>query len=263
MTAVAAPDQAPAASALQAAVAELDPISLDGVLNRAALQTRTDRKYFLPASAVPALFTDIGGEFAVLEIDGRTAAAYDSAYFDTPRLELFRAHRQRRRRRYKVRTRSYLDTHDCLLEVKCNSGRGDTIKRRIPYQLGDRAQLTAQGEEFISSTLEEVYGLEPPPLGRTLSTTYHRTTLVAKHAPVRVTCDTDLDFVGRDHTVATRRDYVLLETKTGPGPDPIAAALRRQRIRPVSVSKYCAAVAALVPDAISNPWRQVLRRYLL
>jgi hypothetical protein len=32
-------------------------------------------------------------------------------------------------------------------------------------------------------------------------------------------------------------------------------------IRPVSVSKYCVAVAALHPELPSNPWHQTLRRY--
>jgi hypothetical protein len=46
----------------------------------------------------------------VLEIDGARSFAYDSTYFDTPDLDAYLLAATRRRRRFKVRTRTYVDS---------------------------------------------------------------------------------------------------------------------------------------------------------
>ncbi|WP_230854391.1 VTC domain-containing protein [Arthrobacter terrae] len=79
----------------------------------------------------------LGKDFRALEIGPRRVFEYESVYFDTPELEQFRAHRQGRRRRYKVRTRTYVDSGLCMFEVKFKGQRGQTVKHRMPYQLQD------------------------------------------------------------------------------------------------------------------------------
>ena len=72
----------------------------------------------------------------VLEIDGpRAASRYRSVYFDTPDLDSYLAAARRRRRRFKIRIRSYLDSGRHFLEVKTR-GRaghhGQAPRRRTP-----------------------------------------------------------------------------------------------------------------------------------
>ena len=67
----------------------------------------------------------------MLDIDGRRVFGYESTYFDTPDCEQYRAHRQGRRRRYKVRSRSYVDTGLSMFEVKTKGLRGATVKHRM------------------------------------------------------------------------------------------------------------------------------------
>lgn len=45
------------------------------------------------------------------------------------------------------------------------------------------------------------------------------------------------------------------------GNDPVLTTLRRLGARPVSVSKYCAGVALLHPEAPRARWAQVLREH--
>ena len=70
----------------------------------------------------------------MLEIAGRRAFAYDTVYFDTGDLLTARAHVQRRRRRFKCRSRLYVDTEACAFELKTKGARGGTVKHRIAYR---------------------------------------------------------------------------------------------------------------------------------
>jgi hypothetical protein len=98
--------------------AALPAVALAELQETAALQTRVDRKYVLPLDALPGLLAALPDGTRRLVIDGRDAFGYESVYFDTPDLDAFRLAAGRRRRRYKVRTRTYCDTGGCWLEVK-------------------------------------------------------------------------------------------------------------------------------------------------
>ena len=104
------PAATPAEGAVAAAAATVEPIGLDELMALAELQTRVDRKYFVPADVFHRSIGELAGELQVLEIDGRRSFGYESVYFDTPRLDTYRAHLQRRRRRFKARTRTYTDS---------------------------------------------------------------------------------------------------------------------------------------------------------
>ncbi|MGH2389516.1 MAG: VTC domain-containing protein [Chloroflexota bacterium] len=102
-----------------AAVADqFAPISLEEANGRAALQTRVDCKYILPWPRFEAFATQLRVTHAVLAIDGRRVFGYDTLYFDTASLLTYRAHLQGRRKRFKARSRLYVDSGLCLFEVK-------------------------------------------------------------------------------------------------------------------------------------------------
>jgi len=113
---------------------DLPPIGLDELVSRAALLTWVDRKYLLPPAHLPALLRGLGTDVRVLEIDSRREFGYRSAYYDTPELDAYLATAYRRRRRFKVRIRSYLDTGQHFLEVKTTGERGATVKDRVPHR---------------------------------------------------------------------------------------------------------------------------------
>src|SRR5688572_5124958 len=93
----------------------LAPLSLEEVLAVADLQTRTDRKYVVTPDVFARLVDELGGGLGVLDIAGVRAFRYESVYFDTPALDSYLGAAHGRRRRFKVRTRSYLDSGDCML----------------------------------------------------------------------------------------------------------------------------------------------------
>jgi hypothetical protein len=240
----------------------LRPIELDDLVEAADLQTRVDRKYFVPAKTFRLLTAELASMFWVLEIEGQRTFDYESVYFDTPDLLTYRAHLQRRRRRFKARTRTYLDSGLCMFEVKTVGARGNTVKDRIPHSVNDRAVLTTTAHDFLAHTLHRAYA-QPVPAGLrpTLINLYRRTTFTSPVEGARLTCDVSLSCHTERASMHERNTHVLVESKSANGSSEADRLLRKLGVRPISVSKYCVGIAALRPEVPANPWRATLDRY--
>ena len=239
----------------------LRPVGLDELVRRAALLTRVDRKYLLPAGQLPSLLRRLDGDVRVLQIDQRRRFGYRSDYFDTPELDSYLAAARRRRRRFKVRVRSYLDSGQQFIEVKTRGERGATVKQRTPYHW-EGSWLGPVAQEHTASVLDragiacDTWRLRP-----VLATRYQRTTLLLPATGSRVTIDTDLAWALPDGRAITTPDRVIVETKTGQGACGVDRLLWSLGHRPCPVSKYGTGLAALCPDLPANRWQPVLRRH--
>lgn len=244
-------------------VADLPAAGLDELTGRAALQTRVDRKYLVTPAVLTVLIGEMAarspGAIAALDIDGLRTFGYSSVYFDTADLLCYRQHVQGRRRRYKVRTRTYRDSGNCMLEVKVAGARSQTVKERMAYPASAAGTITADGWSFVADRLAEFGGM--PLIRPMLCTDYHRATLVDRGAGSRLTVDVGVSFADLGRTVAAPHGTVLVETKSANGSGPADALLRSLGARPVSVSKYCIGIALLHRQLPANPWHRVLRRH--
>ena len=233
-----------------------EPLTLDEVMEVASLQTRQEKKYLL----TPQQFVDLAREMTdlqVLEIDGKRLFSYESVYFDSPDLALFRAHRQGKRQRYKVRTRTYLDSGESLFEVKLKGGRGETVKQRLPYRFEDRDHINGPAQDFLNGTLHEEYDVSPPPLEVSMTTRYNRATFVDVLDGARLTCDIELACTSEGGTTHGP-DMILVESKSN-GSGVADEVLASMGVRPMSVSKYCVGIALTNPELPANKWNRLLR----
>lgn len=236
----------------------LDGCCLADVLAAAELQTRVDRKYLLAPDDFAGLVAGLHGSHRVLEIGGMRTFRYESVYFDTPRLDSYLGAARGRRHKFKVRTRTYLDSQACLLEVKREGGREQTIKDRAEHPLGARHTLDDAGRRFVRDRVMLADGVVDT-LEATLTTTYHRMTLVDLASGSRVTCDAGLELTDPAARSARMEHRVLVETKATGAAGTADRLLWRCGIRPVSISKYAVGMAALRPDLPANRWHRVLR----
>lgn len=236
-------------------------LCLEQVLSVAGLTTRVDRKYLVPIVTLPSLLDNLPEELAALEVDGRRMFTYESVYFDTDDFALYRQHVQGRRRRYKVRSRSYCDSGDAMFEVKLKGRRGETVKERRHHEYEHRQEMTPDARAFVESVVSAAYGLTVPSLHPMLTTRYRRVTLVDTEAPTRLTIDVALSWA--DSKGSHQADHLaMIESKSASGSGPIDAALRSAGVRPVRMSKYCLGVALLHPDTPANRWSRLLRQQL-
>lgn len=246
--------------ALDNAVANRNTISLDDVVENAALQTRVDKKFLLTPEQFTALTARLGDEFLVMQIDGLRTFRYRSTYFDTPDFEQYVAHRQGRRRKYKVRSRTYVDTDLCMFEVKTKGRRGTTVKHRREQSMADADVLTPENHDFVAEVLAQEYGQAVPKLQPVLHNAYRRATFVNPRDGERVTCDVELHFANETARVYGP-DMIIVETKSADGRGVSDQALAELGIRPVSMSKYCLGIASLNPELPANKWSRLLRRH--
>ena len=265
--------QVATAPVLDVPLAGLATIDLAELTERASLLTRIDRKYVLPRSALDAVLGDLDPAVRVLDIDGVRSSAYESVYFDTPELTSFLMAAHPRRRRFKIRTRTYVDSAQSYLEVKTRGGRGVTVKDRLPYALDDRATLTTEGRQYTDTVLDEadIEGAQGQDLVPTLMTRYLRTTLFVPESSSRATIDTGLSWAmlagrrsARPAAQERRLDrprLAIVETKSGARASAVDRILWAHGHRPATISKYGTGMAALRSDLPANKWAPVLRRY--
>ncbi|MBV0895192.1 polyphosphate polymerase domain-containing protein [Microbacterium sp. NC79] len=242
-------------------ISRFDPISLADLVADAGLMTRLDRKYLLPIAALDSLFGQLDPATRVLEIEQERTFRYRSVYFDTPDLKSYHTAAQPRRLRFKVRTRSYVETGGAFVEVKLRGPRGVTAKSRREIAHEDVDDLTDEARTEVARMLEAgaVDGGIASDLRPTVTSTYERTTLLAHEGFARATIDTALAW--RDHEGECLRlpDMAIVETKSAAQPSDIDRRLWRMGYRPQSMSKYGTGMAVLRPHLPSNRWTRLVR----
>jgi len=233
----------------------LPPISLRDLDESAGLLRRTDRKYVLDPRTFDQAVRALTGDARVLEIDGVKTFGYRSTYFDTPTLDLYHDAAHRRRHRFKVRIRNYVDAGFSMLEVKTKSGRDQTVKLRMPYEADGDGALSSEALAFV----DDAVGGSPltSRLLPVLVSEFDRTTVVDPSAGTRFTADVHLRCTDRQGR-SVGLDQVILESKSGGSPSEIDRWLWAHHIRPTKISKYCTSMAALDPMLPANKWHRTL-----
>ena len=271
----------------------LFPTTLEDLNSAASLLARVDRKYLVASSAAQNVVDALTGRALVLDIDGRRSFSYASTYFDTPGLDSYLQAARKRRHRFKIRTRSYLDSGLTFLEVKTRGPRGATIKQRLDYRAADADRLTEEGIDFVVECLAPLTGSAQEArrtaqsLRPVMATTYRRTTLHLPDDDARATIDTDLAWTalaprsgassglssttgaGRTRPTAVGRGasraagpLAVVETKNPARHSPTDRYLWAAGHRPSRISKYATGMAALHPELPANKWHRLLTREL-
>ena len=271
----------------------LFPTTLEDLNSAASLLTRVDRKYLVASSAAQNVVDALTGRALVLDIDGRRCFSYASTYFDTPGLDSYLQAARKRRHRFKIRTRSYLDSGLTFLEVKTRGPRGATIKQRLDYRAADADRLTEEGIDFVVECLAPLTGSAQEArrtaqsLRPVMATTYRRTTLHLPDDDARATIDTDLAWTalaprsgassgpssttgaGRTRPTVVGRGasraagpFAVVETKNPARHSPTDRYLWAAGHRPSRISKYATGMAALHPELPANKWHRILTREL-
>lgn len=240
-----------------------EPVFLPEVLAAAERTTRVDRKYLVTGDQAQLFVDRLPDEFRVLEIADRLWNHYETTYFDTDDLANCRAHVQQRRRRWKARSRLYVEDGLCRVEVKARAGDGMTRKFFHPITRERHGVVDLEVAEFVRSQLSAL-GLESVrDVGPTLDVRYRRATLAALGPGERVTLDHGLVCTAPGGTVSLDAGYVVIETKGGAVLGEGDRVLLRLGARPRSFSKYVAGLALTDDRIADNDLRSLVGRQLM
>lgn len=239
---------------LAALLERFEPIRLDE-MDSVALMDRIDTKYLLAFGDLLKALETLSGDYRALDIEGVRLSPYQTLYFDTPGLALFRQHQTGRARRCKVRSRRYASTGRAFVEVKLKT-RGDRTTKRRLETAGLITQFSPELRDFVGPQA----GAGPALLRPTLANAFSRITLVGRNAPERVTIDVDLCFASPETSIA-KGGFAIIELKQ-PRFDraaPFARFMRELGARPTGFSKYGCGVAWLYPTVQHNHFMPALR----
>jgi len=244
-------------------LAALPTIDLESLTRQGELLRRFDTKFVLDETSFAVTLEAVGDGLLVLRHGGTLETEYETVYHDDEGRRSFHDHAQGRRRRFKVRTRRYGRTGPTMLEVKIKLPHGQTDKVRWDVGAIDPASpLPEQHLQMVHDAIVERYGFGlDAPLVPVSRIGFTRTTFFHPAARERLTVDSLLRFetVDGEHSLGCAMTSRVAEVKSPNRRSELVGRLARHGVRPVSVSKYGIALAALEGRSCPARWRVALR----
>ena len=236
------------------------PITLEE-MDGIKLMNRIDTKFLTDEQTLAGILDDaLRCGYRALVTDGGKIASYDTLYYDTPEMRMFMDHHNRRLVRQKVRTRVYVGSGACFLEIKRKNNHGRTKKKRREIPFAEFKNFS--GDAGACEYLAEKSWFTAAELSPSLETVFRRVTLVNPEKTERVTIDSELTFNNlRTEREASLRNGVVIELKQdGHAESTIKRILLDHRVKPIRVSKYCVGVTLTDPDIKSNRFKLKIRK---
>lgn len=231
------------------------------------LMNRVDTKYVTTQQQLLQVLLLAQQEYYVQEIDGQRIADYDTLYFDTPDLQMYTEHHNRRLVRQKVRIRRYVGSPSALqqgadltfLEIKNKNNQGRTKKKRI--EVANQEVLETPSNEVLAF-MHKRCQYDSASLLPELRTAFRRITLVNKKKTERLTIDMDLRWSNMQTGISkTYQPLVIIELKRdGNSSSPMLYIMQQLRIKPMKISKYCVGTALTNPSVKQNRFKPKIRK---
>lgn len=234
---------------MKSILTHFERISLEE-MSAVALLDRFDTKYLLPGAALNSFLATIMPEYSLLQVENETVHSYETLYYDTPDLQFYRAHHNRHRNRYKVRSRKYVESGLHFNEVKHKVNTGNTIKYR-KQRSPNGMSYDVKFKEFVRETGCPIDLLSPQLLVK-----YNRMTLVHTEGIERLTIDTALQVENENAYSFDNLVIVEQKRKRGSGRTAAGNVLKSLRFYPSGFSKYCMGIAATRTDVKKNNFKR-------
>lgn len=224
------------------------------------LMNRIDTKFIANSDDLPRILEKALDLYRVQSIDGVRVARYDTLYYDTPDLAMYTMHHNRKLRRQKVRTRTYVESDLSFLEVKNKTNKGRTKKKRIEISRETFFNIHSNSEAM--EFLNERSMFDPAILCPNVATRFDRITLVNKAKTERLTIDLNLEFesIATGVKVSPPRLMIIELKQDGLCHSDMKMILRELRIKPNKISKCCIGTALTNPNAKKNRFGVKIRK---
>ena len=209
-------------------------------MGKVRLMNRLDTKYVVSLPVLAEILKCALPDYRIQEIKGQRCPLYHTTYLETQDYAMYLAHHNGKKRREKIRVRTYEVSGISFLEVKNKTNKGRTKIERIQVE-GISSLHTEDAEDFLRAYAW--YDLSE--LRFFLENSFGRITLVNHAMTERVTIDLNLYF----HNLQTGCDsnlsrLAVIELKrNGRMESPMADIMCGLRVKPCGFSKYCIGTA--------------------
>jgi hypothetical protein len=218
------------------------------------LMNRTDTKFILNIESFPNILKEASQSYKILEIDSQRGLEYETTYFDTDDFKLYHAHQNGKLNRFKIRRREYCISGKNFLEIKFKNNKSRTIKDRIRRDKTD-PHFCEVTQDFMSNLFP--YSAEE--LEVKMVNSFIRLMLVHKEDKERITLDMNIGFKN-DNKKIKLPFLVIAEVKQEgySTSSSFIQILRKYKIQPTGMSKYCIGTALLNPHLKHNRFKPKL-----
>lgn len=217
------------------------------LLRSRTLLNRVEHTYLVPLQAASAFLAAIENDYHVLRSGlmpreaGQPEAGYEyeampyeTVYYDSHELSLYRLGSASQATDRKIRIRKYPARGLSFLEVKSKSPAGRTSKERRLRPMS-ATEISSAERSFLSTQLP----IEVPQLCSQVCVRYNRATLLARRAEERITLDIGLRYENVAQSIQLQ-GMAIIEVKQLPAADPSRAHqwLMSAGPQPRGFSKY-------------------------
>ncbi len=239
---------------------DMPTITLDE-MSSIKLMNRVDTKFVISEEYCMELLRRAVDKYSVQVIGDVRACRYSTLYYDTPDLEMYTVHHNRKLIRQKIRTRTYVESGVTFIEVKNKTNKGRTKKKRIAIDESYFKCVSSCPE--AAAFLRERANHAPENLHPALITQFDRITLVNHAHTERLTIDMNLRFINMraEQPEEAKIDrMVIVELKQdGLCYSPMKEILLDLRVKKLKVSKYCVGTALANPMVKANRFKRKIR----
>jgi len=227
-----------------------EPTNLEE-LEKVKLLNRTDIKFTFAFDQLSGILKQILPHYKCLQLASGRISTYQTLYYDTNDLLMYKKHHNGSLNRQKVRHRIYTDSDLSFLEVKHKNNKNRTIKERIKSVQTD-SEFEANEMAFLNKEL----GFDPKLLRPMVWVDYQRITFSSKTGNERLTIDINLKFRKPDSEIELNNLVIAEVKQEGKGHSAFVKLMKDQQIRQNSISKYCFAIAATDKDVKQNNFKE-------
>ena len=226
------------------------PISLEE-MDHVKLLDRIDTKYVLSEDVLPQYLNSIANQYNVLVIGKESLHPYETLYFDTPGLDLYKMHHNGKRNRYKLRCRKYVNSGIVYFEIKSKTNTNRTVKKRMLLDEISETLNEPLNKYINTHTTDDNKGYIP-----VLRVFFDRLTFVNKNANERLTVDLNLRY--RSDGVEKKVDnIVIVEVKQEKHTvSPFRELMKGFHKKEFYLSKYCLGISSLNLEIKRNRFKQ-------
>ena len=220
-----------------------------------SLMNRFDFKFILTSEEASYLLNNLYNEYDVISNNEQLVRGYETRYFDTKQRDSFYLHHKGKLPRYKIRTRTYIDTNDQFVEIKYKNNKDKTEKFRINATISNDMLIQPNVVTFLNE--HYIYNLDA--LEEALLVRYNRISLKHKNLNERVTFDFDITFA-KDKKNTLPNDMVIVEVKQETKfKSPVILILKSMNKRTISMSKYCYGLLSIDSSLKHNNFNPLLK----
>ncbi len=249
---------------LQGHFNSFESIDLPTLNEKAKMLERNENKYIFTMQELCMLVHELKADYDILEINGKRSFTYETIYFDDKSNVCFIQHHQKKRQRFKARTRRYVDSNLHYFEFKLKDLRNKTNKKRYACEGDEHGILTPKSYELMQSAYQELYSRRfKYELFPASGIVYKRITLVAKEGGERLTIDFDMNFFSPDKKEQdeSAANLIIIETKSVTGNGIADKIFKKYRQRSTGCSKFCLSKIFLGSIRKYNGYRPILKKY--